>query len=225
MEDKREKIMRGAMEGVAESGLEGLNMKTVSALSGCNASTIYTLFNGKEHLLRCCFEKVDHQIAGLFWRARLDPLALAEDPEGELRRHWTRYFRFLVDHPVETLFYVRYRGGSRFAAYDKTRDISHFADFMGIVKAFDRQYHVFEGVPSDLVWLHLLTTTLMYARYVVEGILPRDAATQERIFQIEMNGLRSLMAADAADGHGERTGKEGNLNAVAERREPVGLPV
>lgn len=213
LEDNREEIMRGAIEGVAEYGLEGLNMKTISRLSGRNSSTIYTIFNSKDELLRCCFERIDHQIARLFGKVKLDPRALAEDPEGQVRRIWTRYFRFLVEHPAETLFYVRYRSGSGFAEYDKKRDVSHFAGFMRLVRTFDEQYHIFRDIPSGLLWLHLLTTTLMYARYVVEGVLPRDADTQERIFQLEMNGLRSLMAADAAGGHGDQLAKGGDPDA------------
>lgn len=218
MESNREKILRGTIQGVAEHGLEGLNMKMVSKLSGCNSSTIYIIFNGKEDLLRCCFVKIDRQIARLFAKVSLDPLAVAEDPEGEIRRIWTRYFRFLINHPAETMFYIRYRNSSGFAEYDKTRDVSHYAAFVQMVRAFNEEYQTIRSYPPNLLWLHLLVTPLMYAKYVVEGVLPRDAATQEFIFQLEMNGLRSLLAEGGTGGHGKHTAKGDERNAGAKPR-------
>ena len=196
MESKREQIMQGVIAGVRKFGLESLSIKTISKLSACNVSSIYTYFNDKEDLLRCCFEKIDREIAAIFSRAGLNMETMKTDPEQEVRRVWTLYFRYLLKHPNETIFYIRYRDSAGFLAVDKNRDLSHYDDFLQIVHGFEQQYQMFQQIQPKVIGLHLLITTAMYAKYVIKGVLPLDAATEESIFQLEMNGLWGLLKPD-----------------------------
>ncbi len=40
-----------------------------------------------------------------------------------------------------------------------------------------------------LLSIHLLTMTVLYAKYVVEGVLPNDEETERTVFDIIMGGL------------------------------------
>lgn len=198
MEDRRQKIMQSAIRGVRQFGLEGLSMKVVSGLSGANVSIIYTLFNNKEDLLRCCFEEIDRRIAEIFQRVRVEPLDVQREPEREIRRVWTGYYRYLVEHPDETVFYIRYRSTVSFAEYDRMRDRSHYRALLETARLFDGQYHIFSRIQPELLWFHFLTNTAAWAKHVVEGLLPNDAQTQESIFQLELRGLCGMMKTGAA---------------------------
>ena len=195
MKTRRDEILTAAMRGVREYGLEGVRIQHIAELSGCSAGNIYSYFSSKDELLQACFEQIDRQIAHIFDKVRITPEALLADPIGEVRQLWTAYWRWLVSHPDETVFYHRFRDWSGFPAVEKTRDISYFASFIQSVGVFKNLFPATRGIPDDLLWLHLLTTTVMYAKYVAQGVLPNIAATEEMVFCLLMGGLRAVAGA------------------------------
>lgn len=192
---KREDIIHAAMKGVRLHGLDGVRIQHIGKLAGTVTSNIYAYFNGKEDLMRACFDQVDRQIARVFDQIRIDPRTLAADPEHEVRRLWTTYYRWLVSHPDETVFYHRYRDSPAFLAVQREQDFSYFASFIKILQMFQDRYHIYERVDQRVLWLHALTGTVMYAKYVVEGVLPNTPETEESIFRLTMEGLHGLFAA------------------------------
>lgn len=50
-----------------------------------------------------------------------------------------------------------------------------------------------DRIGQDLLWLHILTSTVMYAKYVVEGILPDNQETEDTIFQLLTTGLSGYL--------------------------------
>lgn len=50
-----------------------------------------------------------------------------------------------------------------------------------------------DRIDQDLLWLHILTSTVMYAKYVVEGILPDNQETEDTIFQLLTTGLSGYL--------------------------------
>lgn len=193
MANQKEEIIRAAMKGVRLYGLEGVRIRHIAELAESSVGNIYQHFNSKEQLMRVCFERVDRQIARLFDPLDLDQAAMAADPEQEIYRLWSIYFRWLVAHPDETVFYHRFRDSSSFPKFDQQRDISYFASFIGIIRLFDQRFHIYEQVDQNVLWLFVLTSTVMYAKHVVEGVLPNTPATEKSIFQLEMHGLQGLV--------------------------------
>ena len=47
---------------------------------------------------------------------------------------------------------------------------------------------------QDLLWLHVLTGTVMYAKYVVEGVIPNNQETEETVFQFLTEGLSGYLS-------------------------------
>ena len=195
LKTRRDEILTAAMRGVREYGLEGVRIQHIAELSGCSAGNIYSYFSSKDELLQACYEQIDRQIAHIFDKVRITPEALLADPIGEVRQLWTAYWRWLVSHPDETVFYHRFRDWSGFPAFEKTRDISYFASFIQSVGVFKNLFPATRSIPDDLLWLHLLTTTVMYAKYVAQGVLPNIAATEEMVFCLLMGGLRAVAGA------------------------------
>lgn len=192
--NQKEEIIRAAMKGVRLYGMEGLRIRHIAELSGSSVGNIYQYFNSKEHLLQVCFERVDRQLAHLFDTIVIGTDALAADPEAEIYRLWSAYFRWLVAYPDETVFYHRFRDSSTFPAFDKQRDVSYFGAFIGIIHLFELKFQIFSHINGDILWLFVLTSTVMYAKYVVEGVLPNTLETEKSIFQLEMYGLSRLVA-------------------------------
>ena len=191
LDDTKTRIIFAAMKAVRQYGLEGVRVQNVSELAGISPGAIYRHFEGKNQLLEECFTYVDRQAAEIFEHVKLDPQRIRTDPMGAVRDLWLPYFRFWTAHPDETVFYHRFRDSVFFPPYDKGRDAAYFGAFIGSVRVFMRTFPGLHQMNQDLLWLHVLTSTVMYAKYVVEGVLPNDQETEETVFRLLTTGLSS----------------------------------
>lgn len=178
-----------AIKGVREYGLEGVRVQNISKLAGLTQGAMYRYFESKDDLMTACFVHVDKQAAAIFDHMQFDPQALAKGPAEAIRSLWLPYFRFWTSHPDETVFYHRFRDSAAFPKYDRERDAGYFSAFAWMVNAFMTTFPGLRRINQDLLWLHVLTTTVLYAKYVVEGMLPNDEETENAIFQLMIGGL------------------------------------
>ncbi|MCI8573640.1 MAG: TetR/AcrR family transcriptional regulator [Oscillibacter sp.] len=193
MDDTKMRIIYAAMKAVRQYGLEGVRIQNVSELAGISPGAIYRYFDGKDQLLIECFTYVDKQAAEIFEHLRFNPLTMLTDPMKAVKKLWLPYFRFWTSHPDETVFYHRFRDSTFFPKYDKSRDITYFKTFIGMVHAFKKVFPSLDQINQDLLWLHVLTSTVMYAKYVVEGILPDNQETEDTVFQLLTTGLSGYL--------------------------------
>ena len=193
LDDTRTRIIAAAIKAVRQYGLEGVRIQNVSELAGISAGAIYRHFEGKDQLLVECFTYVDKQAAAIFEHLKFNPLLMLTDPMGAVRALWIPYFRFWTSHPDETVFYHRFRDSTFFPKYDKTRDFTYFRSFARMVQLFMRTFPALERINQDLLWHHVLTSTVMYAKYVVEGAIPNNKETEDTIFQLLSTGLSGYL--------------------------------
>lgn len=187
MEEKKERILAAAMQGVRLNGLYGVRIQHISKLAGCVNSCVYNYFNNKDDLLSECFARVDRQIAHIFEDVRLDPELLDRDPEEALRLLWTPFFQWLIDHPDETVFYHRYQDGPGFHMFQQGWDGKRFAPLLQTLRLFEKKYRL--HIDRRVLLLHVLSNTVTYAKHLVEGELPNTPEIEESIFQLIMHGL------------------------------------
>lgn len=181
------------MKAVRQYGLEGVRIQNVSDLAGVSPGAIYRYFESKEQLLVECFTYVDKQAAAVFEHLRLNPFTLLADPLNAVKELWLPYFRFWTARPDETVFYHRFRDSSFFPKYDKSRDITYFKAFIDMVGFFKKAFPDLDRINQDLLWLHVLTSTVLYAKYVVEGTLPNNQDTEDTVFQLLATGLSGFL--------------------------------
>lgn len=189
MSNTRQNIISATITAVRQHGIEGVRIQNISDLAGITPGAVYRHFKGKDELLVECFTYVDKQVASLFDHITLNPLTLITNPTKAIHKLWQPYFRFWVNHPDETVFYHRFRDSAFFYEYDKQRDASYFGTFGEMVAAFQSIFPGLVSINQDMLWLHVLTTTVLYAKYVVEGVLPNNQDTEDTVFQLMMTGL------------------------------------
>ena len=126
MANQRSILIQAAIKAVRVYGMDGVRMQHIGQIAHATPSSIYQYFKGKDELLRVCFEQIDHEIAYIFDKISTMEEEMAVDPRQTLRTVWSAFWRWLADHPDETIFYHNYRDWSGFAEYDMNRDVSHF---------------------------------------------------------------------------------------------------
>ena len=192
-DDTKTRIISAAMKAVRQYGLEGVRIQNVSELAGISPGAIYRYFDSKDQLLVECFTYIDMQAAAIFDHLKFDPRMLLTDPLQAVKGLWLPYFRFWVARPDETIFYHRFRDSAFFPKYDREREVNYFDSFVEMVRVFRRVFPSLAEMNQDLLWLHVLTSTVLYAKYVVEGILPDDAETEEAVFRLLATGLSGYL--------------------------------
>jgi len=190
------RILRAAMKGVRLYGLEGVRVQNIAELAGLTPGALYRHFDSKDTLMRECFVMIDQQIAALFEHLEIDVKAISTNPLETLKAFWLPYFRYWTSHPDETVFYHRFRDSACFLKYAKTRDASHFERFMVLVGAFRKAFPGLDRLNPDVLWLHMLTSTVMYAKNVVEDVLPNTEATEDAVFQLLTAGVTSYFTPE-----------------------------
>ena len=193
LDDTKTRIIHAAIKAVRQYGLEGVRIQNVSRLAGISSGAIYRHFESKEQLLTECFTYVDRQAAAIFEDLQFDPRVMLTDPMGAVKTLWLPYFRFWTSRPDETVFYYRFRDSAAFPSYDRSRDVTYFGTFIGMVQVFKKVFPGLDRINQDLLWLHVLTSTLLYAKYVVEGILPNNEETEETVFRLLTTGLSGYL--------------------------------
>ena len=196
LDDTKTRIILAAIKAVRQYGLEGVRIQNVSELAGVSSGAIYRHFDSKDQLLVECFTYVDRQAAAIFEHLKFNPLTMLTDSTGAIKGLWLPYFRFWTSHPDETVFYHRFRDSAFFPKYDKSRDVTYFKTFIGMVDAFKRVFPSLNRINQDLLGLHVLTSTVMYAKYVVEGALPNNQETEDTVFQLLTTGLSGYLKPD-----------------------------
>lgn len=198
MDDTKIRIMSAAMKVVRQYGLEGMRIQNVSDLAGISPGALYRYFESKDQLIIECFTYVDRQAAAIFDQLSFNPLTMLVDPIGAVKKLWLPYFRFWVAHPDETVFYHRFRDSAFFPKYDRSRDVGYFSVFIGMVRSFKEVFPGLDRMNQDLLWLHILTSTVMYAKYVAEGVLPANQETEDAVFQLLTSGLSAYLKPEKA---------------------------
>ena len=165
LDDTKTRIIHATIKAVRQYGLEGVRIQNVSKLAGISSGAIYRHFEGKEQLLTECFTYVDRQAAAIFEDLQFNPLVMLTDPMGAVKTLWLPYFRFWTSHGT----------------------------FIGMVRIFKKVFPSLDRINQDMLWLHVLTSTLLYAKYVVEGILPNNEETEETVFRLLTTGLSGYL--------------------------------
>lgn len=195
MANQRSILIQAAIKAVRVYGMDGVRMQHIGQIAHATPSSIYQYFKGKDELLRVCFEQIDHEIAYIFDKISTMEEEMAVDPRQTLRTVWSAFWRWLADHPDETIFYHNYRDWSGFAEYDMNRDVSHFEPFVRQLRILRQRYPGLCAVPRVILWLYVLEGTVMYAKYVAQGLIQDTPETEDAVFRLLMGGVEGLMKA------------------------------
>lgn len=193
MDSTNTRILHATMKGVRLYGLEGVRIQNIAELAGLTSGAIYRHFDSKEMLLQECFVMIDRQVAALFDHFEINLQVMLTNPMETVKSLWIPYFRFWTSHPDETVFYHRFRDSASFPKYARTRDESHFEHFIALIGGFRKIFPGLDRLNPDILWLHLLTSTVMYAKNVVEGVLPNTEETEDAIYQLLAAGIVSYL--------------------------------
>lgn len=102
--DKREAILRAALELIAEQGFQHTPMSLIASRANVSAGIIYHYFEGKDDVIQALYRRVKGELGAA--------ICAANDPQLPLRARfpalWVSAYRYYATHPHETAFLEQY---------------------------------------------------------------------------------------------------------------------
>lgn len=151
----RQELIQGTVETVAALGLENTTTNAICKTCGVNVAYIYRFFSDKEDLIAKAFGVVDTQ----FLEQILDNYTVLnyESIDYEARCHvlFMKCWDYLMAHPKEITFYVRYYYSSSFQKYACAE---HMRRYIGL---FDKMKTAFPDTVDVKTVLHHILDTLL----------------------------------------------------------------
>ncbi len=102
--DKREVILRTALELLATNGFQHTPMSLIVKHSGASAGIIYHYFTSKDELVQALYRRVKTELGQAILSSDIQSLPLGE----RFLQLWIRAFHYYATHPYETAFLEQY---------------------------------------------------------------------------------------------------------------------
>lgn len=115
--DKREEILRSALELIAEHGFHGAPMAMIAERAGVGAGTIYRYFENKDVLINDLYRELEEQITAVVLEG-YSP----EQPARERFLHLgTAVLRFLITNPLHFRYLEQFHNSPYGAAHRRDK--------------------------------------------------------------------------------------------------------
>lgn len=194
-EDKNVTIQRELIEGtiktVAALGLENTTTNAICKICGVNVAYIYRFFSDKEDLIAKAFTYVDEQ----FLKQILENYTVLNydsiDYESRCHVLFRKCWDYLMTHPKDITFYIRYYYSSSFQKYACAEHMNRYADL------FEKMKSAFpESTDVRLVLHHILDTLLGEATKQIDKPREDDDTAATKTFHLIFSVVKSYVKQD-----------------------------
>ena len=191
-EESRALMMNAAIRIVAQYGFEGFTTKKWAAEAGVAEGSLYYHFKSKQDLLDETFFMIDREIASFFQDEEEVP-ETKEEILQFVKKRWVSYYHYLLDNPLKTLYYNRYRNSPRFTDEIQQKEVTYFGAFRQVVANMDAQVHFTKRIPEDILWYYITDTTTSLAFRVVTGGTNHTEKSEQQMIDLLIHGLSGLI--------------------------------
>jgi AcrR family transcriptional regulator len=152
--DKRNDIIRAALELIAEHGFHGAPMALIAEKAGVGAGTIYRYFENKEVLINALYRDVEDKIIAALMEGYSD--------EKPIRERFiflcTRLLKYFVVHPLHFRFVEQYYNSPYGTSLRRDKIMKKTSDQDAITSLFEEG--VAQQVLKDLPLFVLVSLTI-----------------------------------------------------------------
>jgi AcrR family transcriptional regulator len=184
--EKREDIMRAALDLFVERGFHGTSVPSVAERAHVAAGTIYHYFEGKEALANAIFQRWKHAMSAEILR----DFPFQGSPREQFRSVWTRMADFAIAHPKEFAFIELHQHGSYLDA--DSRAIEHQTVDFGVQMVLRaQQSQALKAIEPTLLMEFSIGAFTGVFRAALGGRLP---LTRETFLLAEQCGWEAVRA-------------------------------
>ena len=182
-------IIQGTIRCAHQVGLPAVTMSLIGKEVGILAQGLYNHFDSKEDILNACLEYCKQQIGDLYKGYALDP---EDDLDTAVKKLWTRYFTYFINHPAECTFYRNYREMNSSARPPQDVDEPYLREFWRLVDELEAMYGKKLNMPRKSLLYYLRNLTPYLARAISEEIMEDSPQVREQLWRMTFGGLAAM---------------------------------
>lgn len=146
--DKRETILRAALELIAEHGFHGAPISAVAQRAGVSAGIIYHYFASKDDLIHALYQQVEADFNRALLAGRPQALPLAD----ALQRIWLNAYHFYRSYPHQARFLEQYKHSPFYQAAPDAALLSGDFAFIADLFSGDPDERPIKDLPPDVIY-------------------------------------------------------------------------
>ena len=175
-------FIEGAIQKVAEIGIENTRTKEVADYAGFSEATMYRRFPTKENLLAETFYYIDKQISDILTESNYIRNPGGTSFETAIYEIWHKVFRYLIDNKEKTIFLIRYRYSSLYTDEIRRKRQAYNGRFGPAYKIFEKHFGNSDKSSASFLINYIFEMTLCFAERIASGKLEDDRATEQAIW-------------------------------------------
>lgn len=173
----RTALMDAAIAVVARDGLDKLTTRSIASECDLHDTYIYRYFLDKEDLLKRAFLREDKKMVDLMLRE--DFLEVESSLRDKLYKMWMPAWEYLLEHPDNCKFYVRYY----YSVHFQKDAITDFEENNRVLKR--RFKEIFSKEQDiELLFHYNIDTMLLLAMRVATGELENREELKNEVFEL-----------------------------------------
>ena len=181
----RERFIEATIKLVAQMGMENLRTKHIATEVGMSEGSLFAYFKTKEDILRESFYVADKRFSDIMLE---DPDVRSGNVTPENFRQvasnvWHRCFRYLIEHPEETLFTIRYRYSAYYTREVRSQRQAFNGSFAKSYEMIDRLFTETDNFYRGFFVNYAFELTLSFAEKIITGFIADTKETEERMWR------------------------------------------
>lgn len=186
--DKREEIIRAALELIAEQGFHGAPMSMIADRAGVAAGTIYRYFESKDELIMVLFREIDDAIG-----AEIQKGYQPTKPIRERFHHiFTRLLRYFITHPPHFRYMEQFHNSPYGVALKRDIILRKSGDCYIYRELLEEgvAQQVIKDLPMAILFAIAFGPLKAVTRDHILGFVTLDDAMIDRIMEASWDGIR-----------------------------------
>lgn len=186
--DKREEIVRAALELIAERGFHGAPMATIAERAGVGAGTIYRYFENKDVLITELYRELEERIRPLVMKGYA--------PERPIRERFLHLLkavlRYFVENPLDFRYIEQFHNSPYGVAVRRVKLMGEKEDRDVFVELFQDgvAQQVMKDLPLTMLFDLSFGPLLTVARDHILGFVTLDKERIARFIEACWDGVR-----------------------------------
>jgi len=188
--DKRDEIIRAALELIAEQGFHGAPMALIADRAGVGAGTIYRYFASKEVLIGELYRELEARIYAVL----LQDYPLAQPIRERFLHLGTTLLRFFIDYPLDFRYLEQFHNSPYGVVRrrDKLLGENHNNDVYRELFLAGVSQQVMKNLPLPLLFSLAFGPLLAVARDHILGFIALDDALIARTIEACWDAVRRV---------------------------------
>ena len=186
--DKRDEIVRAALELIAEHGFHGAPMALIADRAGVGAGTIYRYFENKDVLITDLYRELEERIYPVITEGYSEVKAFRE----RFLHLGTALLRYFINNPLDFRYLEQFHNSPYGVEFRRDRLLGEMEDRFVYRELFDEgiAQQVLKDVPVPIFFALTFGPLLAVARDHILGFISLDEALIARTIEACWDAVR-----------------------------------